>query len=133
MICVALSFCLVSAADAADLSSDYFHGRWVIDDQDCNSKTAEYIEFNENGTFEETRNGKAEIVGFWGINEDYMDIHMVTSPAYFQDVHEDMAYFEGIYGYFQGKLLVFNLEKESFEAYGVIRDESKRAFARRCR
>jgi hypothetical protein len=65
-IFVVLSVFLVPWANAADLSADYLYGRWVIDDQNCSSPDAEYMEFNKNGTFEGTRTGKAEIVGFLG-------------------------------------------------------------------
>ena len=81
-ILVVLSVFLVPQALAADLSADYLHGRWVIDDQDCSSPDSEYMEFNKNGTFEGTRTGKAEIVGFWGLKEGILDLHMVTSPAF---------------------------------------------------
>jgi hypothetical protein len=36
-ILVVLSVFLVPQALAADLSADYLHGRWVIDDQDCSA------------------------------------------------------------------------------------------------
>jgi hypothetical protein len=34
-------------ANAADLFADYLYGRWVIDEQNCSSPDAEYIEFNK--------------------------------------------------------------------------------------
>ena len=131
-ILVVLSVFLVPQALAADLSADYLHGRWVIDDQDCSSPDSEYMEFNKNGTFEGTRTGQAEIVGFWGLKEGILDLHMVTSPAFFDDLHKDLAGFEGIYSYFQGRMVIFNTQNKSFEAFGVIGDETKRASAVRC-
>ena len=68
-IFVVLSVFWVPWANAADLSADYLHGRWVIDDQNCSSPDSEYMEFNKNGTFEGMRTGNAEIVGFWGLSE----------------------------------------------------------------
>jgi len=131
-ILVVLSVLLVPLANAADLSADYLHGRWIIDEQNCSSTDSEYIRFNKNGTFEGTRTGKAEIVGFWGLKEGILDLHMVTSPAYFDDLHKDLAGFEGIYSYFQGRMVIFNTQNKSFEAFGVIGDEIKRASAVRC-
>ncbi len=131
-ILVALSVFLVPWANAADLSAEYLHGRWVIDDQNCSSADSEYIEFNKNGTFEGTRTGKAEIVGFWGLKEGIIELHMVTSPAYFNDIHEELAGFEGIYSYFRGRMIIFNTQHKSFEAFGVIGDEIKRTSAVRC-
>ena len=131
-ILVVLSVILVPWANAADLSADYFYGRWVIDDQDCSSPDSEYIEFNKNGTFAGTRTSQAEIVGFWGLKEGIVDLHMVTSPAFFDDLHKDLAGFEGIYSYFQGRMVIFNTKDESFEAFGVIGDEMKRTSAVKC-
>jgi hypothetical protein len=80
---VVLSVFLVPWANAADLSADYIHGRWVIDEQNCSSPDSEYMEFNKNGTFEGMRTGQAEIVGFWQLKKGILDLHMVTSPAFF--------------------------------------------------
>ena len=131
-ILVVLSVFLVPQALAADLSADYLHGRWVIDDQDCSSPDSEYMEFNKNGTFEGTRTGQAEIVGFWRLKEGILNLHMITSPSFFDDLHKELAGFEGIYSYFQGRMVIFNTQNKSFEAFGVIGDEIKRASAVRC-
>ena len=131
-ILVVLSVFLVPGANAADLSADYLIGRWVLDEQNCSSPDAEYIEFNKNGTFGGTRTGQAEFVGFWGLNEGIIDLHMVTSPAFFDDIHKDLARFEGIYNYLQGRMVIFNTQDKSFEAFGVIGDEIKRTAAVRC-
>ena len=131
-ILVVLSGFLVPWAKAADLSADYLHGRWVIDDQNCSSPDSEYMEFNKNGTFEGTRTGQAEIVGFWGLKEGILNLHMVTSPAFFDDLHKDLSGFEGIYSYFQGRMVIFNTKDESFEAFGVIGDEMNRTSAVKC-
>ena len=132
-IFVVLSVFLVPWANAGDLSADYLYGRWVINDQNCSSPDSEYMEFNKNGTFEGTRTGKAEIVGFWGLKEGILNLHMVTSPAFFDDIHKDLAGFEGIYNYFQARMVIFNTQNKSFEAFGVIGNEIKRATAVRCR
>ena len=131
-ILVVLSVFWVPGANAADLSADYLYGRWVIDDQNCSSPDSEYMEFNKNGTFAGTRTGKAEIVGFWGLKEGILDLHMVTSPGFFDDLHKELAGFGGLYSYFQGRMVIFNTQNKSFEAFGVIGDEIKRASAVRC-
>ena len=131
-ILVVLSVFLVPWANAADLSADYLYGRWAIDEQNCSSPDSEYIKFNKNGTFEGTRTGNAEIVGFWGLKEGIIDLHMVTSPAFFGDIHKDLAGFKGIYNYLQGRMVIFNTQNKSFEAFGVIGDEIKRASAVKC-
>ncbi len=131
-ILVVLSVFLVPCANAADLSADQRYGRWVIDEQNCSSPDSEYIEFKKNSTFEATRTSKGEIVGFWGLNEGILDLHMVTSPAFFDDLHKELSKFEGVYSYFQGRMVIFNTQDKSFEAFGVIGDEIKRTSAVRC-
>jgi len=131
-ILVLLSIFWAPWVNADDLSTEYLHGRWVVDDQNCSSPDSEYIEFSKNGTFAGTRTGKAEIVGFWGLKEGILDLHMVTSPGFFDDLHKELAGFEGLYSYFQGRMVIFNTQNKSFEAFGVLGDEIKRASAVRC-
>jgi len=115
-----------------DLSADYLHGRWVIDEQNCSSQDSEYFEFRKNGTFESTRTGETEIVGFWGLKEGILELHMVTSPAFFNDINRALVGFKGQYNYFLVRMAIFNTEQNSFEAFGVLGDEIKRATAVRC-
>jgi hypothetical protein len=131
-ILVLLSIFWAPWVNADDLSAEYLHGRWVIDDQNCSSPDSEYIEFNKNGTFEGTRTGQAEIVGFWGLKEGILDLHMLTSPGFFDDLHKELSGFGGLYSYFQGRMVIFNTQNKSFEAFGVIGDEIERASAVRC-
>ena len=133
MILAALCVFFVPWVHAGDVTPDYLYGRWVIDDKNCSSPNSEYIEFRKNGTFECTRMGKAEIVGFWEIKDDTLELHMVSSPAYFSDIHKKLAEFEGVYDYFQGKMVLFNTNNTGFEAVGVIDNEMKRATAVKCK
>ena len=129
---VVLSAFWAPGANAGDLSADYLRGRWVIDDQNCSSSKSEYLEFRKDGTFESIRTGKAEIVGFWALAEGIVTLHMVTSPAFFDDLHKDLREHEGKYHYFQASLVIFNTEDEDFEAVGVIGSQVKRMSAARC-
>jgi len=54
---------------------------------------------------------------------------MVSSPAFFNDIHKKLAGFEGVYDYFQG----INTKNTGFEAVGVIGNEIKRAKAVKCK
>ena len=129
---MAVSIFLAPWANAEDLSQEYLHGRWVIDEQNCGSEKAEFIEFRKDGTFECIRTGRTEIVGFWDLNRDIVDLHMVTSPAFFHDIHRVLKGHEGEYNYFQIKLLISNTSQKGFEAFGVLGDEYKRMTAVRC-
>ena len=110
-------------ANGANLSPKYLHGRWVIDAKNCSSSEAEYMLFRENGTFENTRDGKAEIVGFWEISgklKDAVLLHVVTSPAFFHDIMPALKQHQGMFDYFQATIFAFNLGKESFEGLGIL-------------
>lgn len=131
-----LSMCFVVAANSADLSPEYLQGRWVIDSQNCSSRDSEYMVFSKNATFVNTRNGKAEIVGFWEISGDVKNVlhlHMVTSPAFFNDLHPELQQYQDIFGYYQTNIITFNLGKKSFEAIGIVGDQMRGMVAVRCK
>jgi len=135
-IVVLLMVFAVPLAHGADLSPKYLHGRWVIDEKNCSSSEAEYIVFRENGTFENTRNGKAEIVGFWQISGNLkgaVSLHMVTSPAFFHDIMPALKQHQDIFAYFPATIFAFNLGKDSFEALGILGAQLKRMAAVRCK
>ena len=119
-------------AHTADLNAEYLTGRWAIDAQDCSAVDVETIEFRKNGTFESARSGEAEIVGFWDISEGILELHMVTSPAYFDDIEPTLGAFKGLYHYFQARMAVYNIETDRFEALGVMGNQIKQARAVKC-
>lgn len=131
-IIVVLGLFLPPLATAGDVSPEYLYGRWAIDTQDCSSPSSEYIEFLKNGTFQSTRTGETEIVGFWGLRRDMLELEMLTSAAFFDDIHKSLSGFKDLYGYFQAKMVIFNNKENSFEAIGVLGNEVKRATAVRC-
>ena len=129
------ALCLFMApwAHAADLSAEYLIGRWVHNAPDCSSPDSETTEFRKNGTFESARAGKAEIVGFWRINKDILELNMVTSPAYFDDIDAALGEFKDLYNYFHARMVINNIEANSFEAVGVLGNQIKTTHAGRCR
>ena len=118
---------------AEGLSPEYLYGRWVVNLQNCSSADAEYIVFGKNRTFESSRSGKTEIIGFWEINDEVLDLHMVTSPASFADISGDLIGYDGLYYYFKARLVVHNIQKDRFEAIGVLGEEVDRGYAVRCK
>ncbi len=131
-ILVVLSLFLVPMASAADLSADYLQGRWAIHDNVCNSSSSEFITFDNDGTFRGTRNGKTEIVGFWKLDGDIIELDMLSSLSSFQDLNSSLVRYKGIHSYSAGQMLIFNAKKKSFEAFGVVGEEVKRTVAARC-
>jgi hypothetical protein len=124
----------VSGVGAAGLDGKYLAGKWEINtDGHCGGKDAEYIVFRNNGTFENGRSGKAESVGFWGIEDDVLRLHMISSPAYFADIAQELKSYEGAYGYFLVKAVTFDMQKDSFGAVAVLGEQMNKLSAVRCK
>ncbi len=126
----------VPHAHSADLSPKYLQGRWVIDAKNCSSSEDEYMLFRENGTFEDARDGKAEIVGFWQISGNLKSavlLHVVTSPAFFHDIMPALKQHQGTFDYFKATIFAFNLGQDSFEGLGILGAQLKRMAAVRCK
>lgn len=128
-----LGLLMVPWAHAADLNADYLVGRWVLGAQDCKSPDIETIEFRKNGTYESIRSGEVQIVGFWRIDQDLVELNMVTSPAYFSDIDPRLESYKDLYNYFQSKVAIFNIQEDSFEAVGVMGHAIERTRAVKCR
>ncbi len=136
IIVVLLMVFAVPLAYGAELSPKYLHGRWVIDAKNCSSSEDEYMLFRENGTFEDARGGKAEIVGFWQISgylKSAVLLHVVTSPAFFHDIMPALKQHQGTFDYFQATIFAFNLGQDSFEGLGILGAQQKRMAAVRCK
>jgi hypothetical protein len=127
-----LLHCFTLGAIASDLTPEYLQGRWVIDFENCESPDAEYVLFRADGAFESIRTGKVEILGFWKIVGSDLDLHMVTSPAFFGDIHPGMKDFEGVWGYYSVRMVPYNISDNAFEAIGVLEDQVRRTTAVRC-
>ena len=123
----------VSPVRATDLTAEYLEGLWVIGGKDqCKNSDREYILLLENGTFENGRSGKAEAVGFWSLSEDFLNLHLVSSPAFFKDLHKDLHEYDGAFHYFHIKVAAINFDGKSFEAIAIIGDQIKKSTAVRC-
>ena len=127
--------CFSSGANAADMTSEYLHGDWVIGttEQKCGEADAEYFVFNQNGTFEAGRSNKAEAVGFWQIDGDRVYLVFIASGGFFQDIHADLKEHENTFDAYDVKLIPFNVEDKRFEAVGVLGDETNKGVAIRCK
>ena len=127
--------CFSSGANAADMVPEYLHGNWVIGmtEQKCGDPDAEYFVFNQNGTFEAGRSKKAEAVGFWQIDGDIVYLVFIASGGFFQDIHAELKEYENRFDSFDVKLIPFNVKAKSFEAVGVLGDETNKGVAVRCK
>ena len=69
-----------SAAEVK-VSSEYLEGKWVLGEkQSCGSSEADYLIMRRNGTVEMGQGETAKIVGFWGLDNGTLTLHMLVSP-----------------------------------------------------
>ena len=128
LVCVALS------VEAAEHSSDFFHGNWAINtDGKCGLADAEHMYFRANGTFENRRGDKAEGVGFWRLEGDQLTFEMLTSPGFFYDLHKELKALKGLFGHYTMRALTFNKKADYFEAVATLGDQMKKVTAVRCK
>ncbi len=115
-----LSICFAFGVNAAELTPQYLQGEWVVGptEQKCDSTESERLTFRINRSFEGGRAGKVEASGIWNIDEDMLELHLVSSPAFFGDIHEELKAFEDQYDYYYIKVVPFNIEDGRFEAVG---------------
>lgn len=72
-------------------------------------------------------------MGFWTIGaKDIVEIHKVTSPAFYADVNIDLRAYHGTFSYFNAKLVILNFSGDSFDAVGIIGKEIAQTTVGRC-
>jgi hypothetical protein len=128
--------CLGAEAKAAELSSDYLLGTWLIDSTDCADNSAEFVIFRDTGAVESVREGKLEAAGFWEIVDDTVVVHVVASPAFFhgdREGFEGLKAFEGQYDAFRIRVVPFNVEPDSFGAIGLLGEQVSKGSFTRCK
>jgi len=132
--------CVVGASPAAwslELTKDYLAGTWGVGGADaCGAATSEHITFDPNGTFTTVSGDQPTAAGFWHLVEDNLDLHMVTSPAFFDDPTTDaddaLSAFAGQYDYFYAKALIFDVEQDSFRTVAAMGNMMRGANYQRC-
>jgi hypothetical protein len=125
------------AAWADEVPDNYLPGTWGIGGTEaCGGAGTEHITFASDGTFEVVQDGSATAVGFWHLVEDVLDLHMVSSPAFFDDpttnVDDPLSSFAGQYQYFYAKGLLFDVEPEGFRMVASMGDLLRGANYGRC-
>ncbi len=123
------------AANAAELDEGYLIGTWIVDSTDCSDSDAEHAIFRESGALESVRSGNLDAAGFWVINGDVVEAHVIATPAFFHGGKEDLAMFATTgdgYSAFEIRVIPFNLEQDKFDAVGLLGDEVAIGVFRRC-
>ena len=136
----AVQVCAVAmcwAAWADEVPDDYLPGTWGIGGtQACGAAGTEHITFDPAGTFEVLHDGRVTAVGFWHLVEDVLDLHMVSSAAFFDDPNasfdDALSSLAGQYQYFYAKALLFDIEPAGFRAVASMGNLLRGAVYGRC-
>jgi hypothetical protein len=128
---VAMTGLLPGVAVAA-LDPGYLAGNWEINAQgSCGGNNAEHLVLHGDGSFEYSRRGKADAVGFWRIEDDVLVFDMMTSPASFQDIHAELQEFLP-YQTYSMRSMPIDMQQDQFSAVASIGDQMQRFSLRRC-
>ena len=105
-------------------------GTWAIGDaQACDDPTSERLTFDASGTFTAEQGGEPTATGFWQLADDKLDLHMVSSPAFFDD---QLQPFTGQYTYYYAQALLFDYEEQSFRMVAYMAGQLQGANLARC-
>jgi hypothetical protein len=128
---MAITGVLSSVAFAA-LDPVYLTGSWEINAQaSCGAKNAENLLIHGDGSFEYSRRGKADAVGFWRIEDDMVVFDMMVSPASFQDIHVELQAMVP-YEVHSMRAMVIDMQQDQFSAVASIGEQMQRFSLRRC-
>lgn len=128
---------LAAGGSAHELAAGYLPGSWAIGSAEvCAAGSGERLAFAADGTFEGTLDGKPTAAGFWHLAEDVLELHMVTSPAFFDDprtaADDALAAHAGQYTYYFAKGLMFDIEPDAFRMVATLGDQMRGANLFRC-
>jgi len=118
------------SVSATEPKSDYLHGVWTTGGQEnCADNTTEKLSFARDGTFKSERFGITDALGFWRLKDDVVQLHLVTSPAHFDD---QLKQFKGYFDYFRVRVVVTSIEADKLKVFGLIGDQVKKETLYRC-
>jgi hypothetical protein len=122
---------LASAAFAQDPTDEIpLEGTWAIGDaQACDDPTSERLTFDTSGTFTAEQGGEPTATGFWQLADDKLDLHMVSSPAFFDDQLQPSV---GGYTYYYAQALLFDYEEQSVRMVAYMAGQLQGANPARC-
>ena len=86
---------------------------------------------HDNATFEYGRRGKVEAVGFWRIEQDLVVFEMLTSPAYFQDIANELKAYTR-HEVYSMRMMPLDMQPDRFSAVASIDDHMNKLDMQRC-
>jgi hypothetical protein len=125
---------LISAAFAQDPTDEipegYLEGTWGVGGAEaCGAEGTEHMTFNADGTFTTVQGGQPTAAGFWQLADDKLDLHMVSSPAFFDD---QLQPFTGQYTYYYAQALLFDIADKAFRMVAYMAGQLRGANLSRC-
>jgi hypothetical protein len=112
-----------------EIPDGYLSGSWGIGNPEACAATSEVIAFDANGSFGATQGGQPTAQGFWQLDDDRLDLHMVSSPAFFGD---HLQPFAGQYGYYHAQALLFDIQEQAFRMVAYMDGQLRGANLVRC-
>jgi len=113
-----------------EIPDGYLAGTWVVGGVDaCGAATTEHITFDANGSFTAVQTGQPTALGFWQLVDDKLDLHMVSSPAFFGD---HLQPFAGQYAYYPAQALLFDIQEQAFRMVAYMNGQLRGANLARC-
>ncbi len=121
------------SAGAAELTESYVVGRWVVGDSTCSDPKAETFRIAKDGTVILSADGSVTALGFWRLDAEVglVDLHVVASPAYFDDRFKEKH--TDTFGLYQILLFPLDLESDGFRGLGRLGEQTEEAPFKRCK
>ncbi len=118
------------APEPDEIPDGYLAGTWAVGGAEaCGAATTEHITFDANGTFTTIQDNHPTATGFWQLDDDNLDLHMVSSPAFFSD---QLQPFTGQYTYYYAQALLFDVEDQTFRMVAYMAGQLRGANLARC-
>ena len=133
MAAMALAGGLTAASQvmAAELTAAYLHGRWSTGSgENCKNAEHEQTVFREDGTFATEHGGKALAVGFWTVNEDELELHILSTEGSLPKVLADA--YPGDYHALTVDGLAFDIAEDRFKLVQSIEGQVRGLDMVRC-
>ncbi|MGH6917348.1 MAG: hypothetical protein ACREJ0_06545 [Geminicoccaceae bacterium] len=116
--------------ESPEIPDGYLEGTWAIGGGEaCGTETAEHFRFAADGTFTTVQGDQPTATGFWHLVDDKLDLHMVSSPAFFDD---QLQPFAGQYTYYYAQALLFDIEDQAFRMVASMGGQLRGANLARC-
>jgi hypothetical protein len=113
-----------------EVPDGYLDGTWAVGGSEaCGADSTERLTFDANGTFTSVQGDQPTSVGFWHLVDDKLDMHMVSSPAFFGD---QLQPFAGQYTYYYAQALLFDIEDQTFRMVAYMGGQLRGANLTRC-